>query len=213
MRRGASVVLTVLVVAAAELLTTTPAWAKDSNFGGYAAPVVATVSADITVPASSSLDCTTPSFAGVDLWVALTRGEYPANGGVNIDCEKGQPIAFASGAAGAGTFRFPVNGGDVISVSASETASQTTVTTTDTTTGVTDTLTYLGASTGPTVAQFGATTTTKTLPIFGDVTYSSCMVDGSTLTASQVTARKLVHSHQGVVPGAFSGGSFTLTEP
>jgi hypothetical protein len=212
-RAAASVVVTIVVLFAAEVITSAPAWAKDSNFGGYAAPVVGSVSADITLPAASTFSCTSPSTDSVDVWASLTRGEYPANAGVIVECVKGAPVTFVAGAAGTGSFRFSVAPGDVVSVSMSETTSGTKVSAIDTTSGVNATLSYLGTSTGPTVAQFGATSTSKVLPHFGTVTYSSCTVDGSPLTSAEATTRKLVRSHPPVeVPGPISGGSFTLTQ-
>jgi hypothetical protein len=214
MRRAtASVVVIVVVLLAAEVMTSAPAWAKDSNFGGYSAPVTGSVAADIALPAASTFSCTTPKTVTVDLWASLTRGQYVANAGVNVECVKGVPVTFVSGAAGTGSFRFSVAPGDIVSVSMSETPTGTTVNATDTTSGVNATLNYLGTSTGPTIAQFGATSTSKVLPHFGAVTYSSCTVDGNPLTSSEATLRKLVRSHPPVeVPGPISGGSFTLTQ-
>lgn len=184
------------------------------NFGGYAAPVVASASATITVPAANTVSCSSPRASTVDMWVSLTRGQYAANAGLNVQCLRGTPLLYVSGGAGTLSFRFPVSGGDVISVMTSESATGTTVTAVDTTTTVSDTANSVGTTTiNPTVVQFGATSTSKALPNFGPVTYSSVTVDGAPLAASSATARNLTRSHPpGVVPGPLSSGSFTLTE-
>jgi hypothetical protein len=207
------VVAGAVVVAATALLATPAAWAGTTNFGGYVASVVASASADVTVPATNTLSCSNPNPSLVDMWVALTKGQYAANGGVNVQCIHGTPIVYVSGSAGTASFRFPVNGGDVIAVSVSETSKGTTVTAADTTSAVNETANSVGASTLPTLVQFGATSVSKILPHFGPVTYSSVTVDGAQLQPSSATLHKLSRSHPpGVVPGPLSSGSFTLKE-
>jgi len=148
------------------------------------------------------------------MWVGLTRGQYAANAGLNVQCLRGTPLLYVSGAAGTLSFRFPVAGGDVITVTASESAAGTTVTADDTTSTVSDTANNVGTTTtNAMVVQFGATSTSKSLPNFGPVTYSSVTVDGATLAAAGATLRNLTRSHPpGVVPGPLSSGSFTLSE-
>ncbi len=209
------VVAIAMVISAGGVVTSPGAWATLGihNFGGYSAPVVGTASADITVPAASSLSCSSPKSTTVDIWVALTRGAFVANAGLDIQCVKGAPITYVSAAAGTATFRFPVYGGDVISISTSETAQGTSVTATDTTTSVNATANSVGSPTTPTIVQFGATSTSTSVPNFGPVTYSSVTVDGAQLSPSVVTLRKLSRSHPpDVIPGPLSGGSFTLAE-
>jgi len=206
---------TAVVVSAAGVLAGPTAWATRGihNFGGYSAPVVANASADITVPAASSISCSAPAASTVDLWVGLTRGQLAANAGVNIQCVHGSPIMFVSGSAGTASFRFPVFGGDVIAVSTSETASGTMATAQDTTTTVNATANSVGATVLPTIVQFGAVSTSKTIPNLGPVTYSSVTVDGTQLSSSAATARNFVRGKPpDMVPGALSSGTFTLTE-
>lgn len=210
------VVAAAVVASAAGALVGPSAFATTGihNFGGYAAPVVASASATITVPAASTITCSSPRATTVDMWVAITRGQYAANAGLNVQCIKGTPILFVSGAAGTVFFRFPVTGGDVISVSVSESPTATTANAVDTTSSEGDTANSVGTTTtNATVVQFGATSTSKSLPNFGPVTYSSVTVDGAPLAASSATVRNLTRSHPpGVVPGPLSAGSFTLTE-
>jgi hypothetical protein len=205
-----------MVVLATGVVASPGAWATKGihNFGGYSAPVVGAASADITVPATSSISCSSSKSTIVDMWVALTRGQFVANAGLNVQCVHGTPITFVSGAAGTASFRFPVSGGDVIAISTLESATATSVTANDTTTNVNETANSFGATTTPpTIVQFGATSTSKMLPNFGPVTFSSVTVDGVQLDPSVVTSRKLTRSHPpGVVPGPLSSGSFTLTE-
>ncbi len=175
--------------------------------------MVGAASADIAVPAANSISCSSAKTSLVDLWVALTKGQYAANAGLNVECIRGTPITFVSGSAGTASFRFPVSGGDVISISTSETATSTSVTASNKTTNVNESASSLGASTGPTLVQFGAISTAKTIPNFGPVTYSSVTVDGAPLDPSVVTTRHLTRGHPpGVGPGPISSGSFTLTE-
>ncbi len=210
------IVAAVMVVSAGGALVGQSAWATTGihNFGGYAAPVTASASATITVPAADTVSCSSPRAATVDIWVGLTRGQYAANAGLNVQCLRGTPLLYVSGAAGTLSFRFPVAGGDVIEVTTSESASGTTVTAADTTTSVSDTANSVGTTTtNAMVVQFGATSTSKPIPNFGPVTLSSVTVDGSPLAGSSATARNLTRSHPpGVVPGPLSSGSFTLTE-
>jgi hypothetical protein len=209
------VVSVVVVVAATGLLASPPAWATTGihNFGGYSAPVIANASADITVPAAGSMSCSSTTTAMVDSWVALTRGQYASNAGIGVKCSRGSSTAFVLGAAGTLSFRFPVNGGDVISVSVSETATATTVTAVDTTTSVSDAAVSVGATILPTIVQFGATSTTRTLPVFGPETYTNVTVDGTQLAPSSATLRKLNRSHPpNAIPGPLASGSFTLSE-
>jgi hypothetical protein len=71
----------------------------------------------------------------------------------------------------------------------------------------------VGATTKPVLVQFGAISTSKTIPNFGPVTYSSVTVDGATLNPSVATTRHLTRGHPpGVGPSPLSSGSFTLTE-
>jgi hypothetical protein len=209
------VVAIAVVVSATGVLVSPTAWATKGihNFGGYSAPVVGAASADITVPAASSISCSSAKTSLVEMWVALTRGAFVANAGLNVQCIHGTPITNVTGAAGTASFRFPVNGGDVISISTSETATSTSVTASDTTTGVNETANSLGSSLAPTVVQFGAISTSKTLPNFGPITYSSVTVDGAQIDPTVSTQRKLTRGHPpGVIPGALASGSFTLTE-
>ncbi|MGH9017514.1 MAG: hypothetical protein ACRDY1_07175 [Acidimicrobiales bacterium] len=211
----ARVLVAAVIVSAPAIVAGSPAWATKGihNFGGYSAPVVGSASADITVPAGSSLSCASATSVTVDIWVALTQAQYAANAGLNVQCVRGTPITCVSGAAGTASFRFPVAGGDVISISTSETSTSTTVTATDTTTTVSETATSVGASTGPVLVQFGAISTSKRIPNFGPVTYSSVTVDANPVDPSAVTLRNLTRSHPpGVRPGPISSGSFTLTE-
>jgi len=208
-------VVVAVVVSATAVVTSPGAWATKGihNFGGYSAPVTASASADITVPSASSVSCSSAKSAIVDTWVALTRGQYAANAGLVIKCAVGSPLIYVAGAAGTLSFRFPVNGGDVISIAVSETPTATTVNAVDTTDGVSDAANFIGATTAPTIVQFGATSTTKSFPTFGPETFSSIVVDGTTLSSSSATMRKLTRSHPpNVVPGPLSSGSFTLSE-
>jgi hypothetical protein len=209
------VVATAMVVSATGVLAS-PAWASKGihNFGGYAAPVVATVSGTITVPAADSISCASTKAINVDLWVALTRGQYAANAGLVVKCTGGSPLTYISGDAGTVSFRFPVSAGDVVNVTTSESASGTSVTADDTTSTVNDTANYVGV-TAPTamIAQIGATSTSKSIPNFGPTTFSNIMVDGTQLAASSATQRNLSRSHPpGAIPGPLAGGAFTLTE-
>jgi hypothetical protein len=209
------VVITAMVVSATGILAGSPAWASKGihNFGGYSAVVVGSASADITAPAAGSTSCSSAKSSQVDVWVALTRGQFVANAGVNIQCIHGIAVTFVSGAAGTASFRFPVNGGDAISITTSETATATSVRASDTTTNVNETANSLGSSTAPSLVQFGAISTSKSLPNFGPMTFSSVTVDGTILDPSAATLRKLSRSHPpGVVPSTLSSGSFTLTE-
>ena len=210
------VVAAAVVVSAMGLLASPAAWATSGihNFGGYSAAVTASASADITVPATSSLSCSSAQGVTVDLWVALTRGEYASNAGLNVQCIHGTPILFVSGAAGTLSFRFPVSGGDVISISVTESGAATTVTADDTTSTVSDSANFVGATTPlPSIVQFGAVSTSKAIPHFGPVTYSSVTADGTVLDSSVATSRRLTRSHPpGVGPGPLVSGSFTLTE-
>jgi len=209
-------VVAALALTAVGAVVSPSAWASKGihNFGGYSAPVVAAASATITVPAANTISCSSPKAATIDMWVALTRGQYAANAGFNVQCVHGSPIMFLSGAAGTLSFRFPVFAGDVISVTVSESAAATIVTAQDMTTTVSDSANSLGTTaTTPTVVQFGATAISKTLPVFGPVTYSSITVDGAPIDSSTVTSRNLTRSHPpNVLPGPLSSGSFTLTE-
>jgi hypothetical protein len=205
-----------MVVSAMAVLTGPAAFATKGihNFGGYAAPVVASASATITVPSATSISCASTKQINVDMWVALTRGQYAANAGLMVKCTAGSALTFISGDAGTVSFRFPVNAGDIVDLSVSESASGTTATATDTTSTVSDTANYVGVTT-PTamVVQFGATSTTKAIPNFGPVTYNAVTVDGSQIVPSSATQRVLSRSHPpGAVPGPLSNGSFTLTE-
>ena len=65
----------------------------------------------------------------------------------------------------------------------------------------------------PLLAQFGATSVSKSIPNVGPVTFNAVTVDGTQLVQSVATTRKLSRSHPpGVFPGPIVGGSFTLTE-
>jgi hypothetical protein len=209
------VVVAAMVVSATGALASPSAWATKGihNFGGYSAPVIATASADITVPATDTISCSSAKSAIVDTWVALTRGQYAANAGLVVKCAVGSELTYIAGAAGTLSFRFPVNGGDVISIAVSETATATTVTAVDTTTSVSDSANFIGATILPTIVQFGATSTTKTFPSFGSEVFSSAEVDGAPLGTAPTTLRKLTRSHPpNVVPGPISSGSFSLSE-
>ncbi len=178
------VLASAMVVSAAGVVVSPGAWATKGihNFGGYSAPMTASASADITVPASSSISCSSARAAIVDMWVGLTRGQFAANAGLNVQCIHGTPITFVSGAAGTASFRFPVSGGDVIAISASETSTVTSVSADDTTTSVNETANSVGATPTPTIVQFGANSTSKVIPNFGPVTFSSVTVDGAPIT-------------------------------
>jgi hypothetical protein len=209
-------VATAMVVSATAVLTGPAAFATKGihNFGGYAAPVVANASATITVPAANSISCSSTKAINVDMWVALTRGQYAANAGLVVKCTGGSALTYISGDAGTVSFRFPVSPGDVVDVSVSESASGTTVSATDTNSTVSDTASYVGVTTPTTmIVQFGATSTSKAIPNFGPVTYNAMTVDGAPIVASSATQRNLSRSHPpGAIPGPLSNGSFTLTE-
>jgi hypothetical protein len=206
------VLATVVVVSAVALMAGPDAWAGTSNFAGYTTAVVGAASADVTVPAANSLSCSSSQAGEMEFWVALLKGQYAAEAGVYVQCVKGSPLTYVAGTAGTASFRFPVNGGDAVTLSVSETATATAVTADDTTSTVNEISNFLGATTTPTVVDFGAYSISKKLPIFGPVTYSSAQVDGVPLAAPPATLHKLVRSHQGVHAGTLSSGSFTLTE-
>jgi hypothetical protein len=209
------VVVTGVIFVTMALAMSPDAWAKTTTFGGYVATATASASADITVPAASSITCSSTQASMIEFEVALLKGEYPAQAGLVIDCVKGSPITYVIGSVGTASVRFTVNGGDVIAISVSETGTATTLTADDTTTTVNETANFTGATTTPTGVQFGATSTAKTLPRNGPVTFSSVDVDGVQLVAANATERKLVRSKNhppGIVPGAISSGSFTLSD-
>ena len=210
------VVAAAMVVSAVGTVVGPSAWATTGihNFGGYSAPMVASASATITVPAANTISCSSPKASTIDLWVALTRGQYAANAGLNVQCLRGSPLLYVSGGAGTLSFRFPSSAETSSSISTSESATATTVTAEDMTTTVSDTANFVGTTTtNPTLVQFGGISTSKTIPNFGPVAYSSVTVDGVQLAASSATARNLTRSHPpGLVPGPLASGSFTLTE-
>jgi hypothetical protein len=210
------VVVTATVILTMVLLAGPDAWANTTVFGGYVAPATASASGDLTVPASSSITCRSTMAASVKFSLGLSKGQYPISAGFVVQCIKGSPIIYVAASAGTASFRFAANGGDVIAVSMSETASATTVTATDTTTTVNETANFTGATSAPSDAVIGASTTTKSLPLCGPVTFSSLQVDGSPLVSSEATSHKLIRakSHApGEDPGPLSSGSFTLTQP
>ena len=206
------VLAVVVVVSSMGLVASPDAWAGTTNFAGYTTAVVGAASANVTVPPADSVSCSSSQAGAMEFWVALLKGQYVAQAGVYVQCVKGSPLTYVAGTAGTASFRFPVNGGDVVALSVSETATATAVTADDTTSTVNEISNFLGATTTPTVVDFGAYSISKKLPIFGPVTYSSAQVDGVQLAAPPATLHKLVRSHQGVHAGTLSAGTFTVTE-
>jgi hypothetical protein len=209
------VVAAALVVASTGVLASPTAWGVQANpnFAGYQESVVANASADITVPATSALGCPTVKELIVTSWVALLKGQYAAYTGLVVKCINGSPIMYVSGVAGTVSFHFPVNGGDVVSLSASETATATTVTAEDTNTTANAAISFAGGTPTPTVVDIGAFSTSTKIPEFGSLTFSSVEVDGTTLPSSATTTHRISRHHKPVVTaGPVSSGSFTLTE-
>jgi hypothetical protein len=188
--------------------------ANRSSFGGYFATPsgLSSVSADFTVPA---VTCSTVKPQDLVTVVLIGGNGVNTQAGANSDCQRGSPIYSAGGGAGLVTFHLPVSPGDLISVTASQTASGASVTETDMTTSLTATASAPGAT--ATKAEIGNVFNRESvsIPTFSSESFSASMIDGSALGSGANTGTDMKGKHKKVLisTSALSpdGTSFTTT--
>jgi hypothetical protein len=185
-----------------------------SAFGGYyASPAgVTTVSGEFVVP---TVTCSTVKPQDLVSLVEITGGGLSTQAGANSACQRGSPIYSAGGAAGLVTFHLPVSPGDLISVTATQTASGATVSETDTTTSLTATASAPGAT--ATRVEVGNLFNREdvSIPSFSTESFSAAMTDGVAIGTVNPTGTNMKGKHGKVListgPLSSDGTSFTTT--
>jgi hypothetical protein len=199
----------------------TAAATSSRTFAGYQATVTAgsatSSAATFTVPA---LSCTTAE-RGItpDVGVAANRFKTASVAGVFTGCAKGKAVYFpwllVNGAESNYT-TVHLSAGDVINLSASVTTSGITVQVTDVTKGISVTNTITGAGASANAAWIGddgwgsSTGTLLSVPNFGKLTFTNCLIDGKALGGWHPQAYQRVNSHgtvQIATGGPWPGGT------
>jgi Tfp pilus assembly protein PilW len=170
------------------------------------------VSGDFVVP---TVTCTTVKPQDLVSIVEISGGGLSTQAGANAGCQKGSPIYTAGGAAGLVTFHLPVSPGDVISVTATQSASGASVTETDTNSSLTATVSAPGAI--ATRVEVGNLFNREdvSIPTFSTESFSGAMVDGAAFGTVSYTETPMKGKRRKIListgPLSSDGTSFTTT--
>ncbi len=179
----------------------------------------ASVSTTLVVPAATCSSASSGLNSGVTIWDSPSPpvssvAQSPAGAELQIQCLKGSLIEFVSASAGLASFRFPVNAGDSVNLSASQSGGTATASATDTTTATTESASSAASGT-PALEVLGATNGGTTLPVIigGSIGFSAASFDGTTLSDAAVPINMVRKNTTVLTTSASSSGAFTITQP